>query len=60
MTDTEKAIIVWEIYGCFRSNLKKINPKTEHLQFSSRESMEEWKRNNPDFWIIAETEEDAQ
>lgn len=48
---------IWEVYGCYRGSLKKINPKTEHLQFSSREAMQEWKHNNPDFWIIAETEE---
>lgn len=57
MTDTEKTAVIWEIYGCFRSNLK-INPKTEHILFSSREAMEEWKRNNPDFWVVAETEEE--
>lgn len=60
MPDAEKATIIWEVYGCFKNDLKKINPKTEHIQFPSREAMEEWKRNNPDFWIIAETEEEEE
>lgn len=63
MPDTEKATAIWEIYGIleiygrFRSDLK-INPKVERKQFPSREALEEWKSNNPDFWIIAETEEE--